>query len=201
MQVEDERYFERKALVDSLFPEKPDDNRELMKAFLEVRRDLYIDSNYLSIAYRDMPIPSGGGLINPAPSMIADILKSASINTYDKVLLIGRNSLYVNQIILQLSQNFFVIDPTIAPAEEYGYSLKNDMSYYGWLEEGPFDVIILFGSVDEIPQSLFSQLSVSGQIIFPLAYKAGNQILTSVKKYGSTFSMKTIGDGYIHNLR
>jgi len=199
--VEDEMYLERKTLVDSLFTENADDNKELIEAFMEVRRDWYIDNNYLSIAYRNMPIPSKGGLIHPSPEMIADILKSASIDTFDKVLVIGRNSMYINQLISRLSDNLFVIDPTILMTGEYGFQLKNDMSYYGWLEEGPFNVIIFFGSVEEIPQSLFSQLSINGQMIFPLSYETGNQILTSIKKYGNSFTLKSIGDSYIHKLR
>ena len=148
-----------------------------------------------------MPIPSKGGLIQPAPELIARILKEALISPLDKVLLIGQNSNYINQLISRLTDNLFVIDQNLNLLPEMRFRLKNDMSFYGWVEEAPFDIIILFGSVEEIPQNLISQLKNNGKLIFPLSSGEGNHILTAVNRFGNSFDIKSLGSSYIHKLR
>ena len=54
----DEFFAIRNDLIDSLFMENDPVYREIKNAFLEVRRDLYIDSKYQSIAYKNMPVPA-----------------------------------------------------------------------------------------------------------------------------------------------
>ncbi|MDA3811677.1 MAG: hypothetical protein PF518_15270 [Spirochaetaceae bacterium] len=201
LESEEVRYFERKALVDSLFADSKGIFENLQNAFFTVRRDLFIDKNYSSLAYNNIPIPSKGGLIHPSPEMIATILKTASVKSLDKVLIIGRNTNYIAQIVSILSKNLYVIDPGITALSQMNYQLKTDFSYYGWLEEGPFDVIILFGAVEKVPQSLFSQIKVNGKMIYPFTFNKGNQILTLVSRYSNSFDIRSIGESYIHNLQ
>jgi protein-L-isoaspartate(D-aspartate) O-methyltransferase len=199
--VEDEFFLQRKDLTEALFPEDEGEYSQLKDAFMKVRRDLFIGENYRSIAYKNMPVPSKRGLIHPAPEMIAQILKKAQITPLDKVLLIGRNTLYINEIISLLTDQLYVVDSSSIFNPGIKYNHKSEMSFFGWIEEGPFDVIILFGSVEEIPRSLVSQLKISGNMIFPLSFGPGNQILTSINRYENSFDLKSIGNSYIHTLR
>lgn len=196
-----ELHEDRIELADILFPEKENDWKQLRTAFLKVKRENFIDGNYRSIAYENMPVPQRGGLIQPSPQMIADILKESSINSTSKVLLIGRNSQYINSLISEMTETLYVSDPGIIMNGENIYKVKNDLSYYGWLEAAPFHTIIIFGSVENIPQSLVSQLINNGKIIVPISYGSGSQVLVSAMKLSNGFEMTSIGDSYIHPLR
>ncbi len=196
-----ELHEERLKLADILFPVKENEWKDLRTAFLKVKRENFIDGNYRSIAYENMPVPQSGGLIQPSPQMIADILKESSIRAMSRVLLIGRNSLYINRLISELTENLYVSDPGIIMTNENKYNVKNDLSYYAWLESAPFNTIIIFGSVEEIPQSLVSQLANNGKIIAPITYKSGSQILVSAMRFSNGFEVTCIGDSYIHSLR
>lgn len=201
-QADDEYYSQRKILVDSLFnTENQKIYGELKEALMKVRREEYISENYKSIAYKNMPVPSTGGLIQPSPEMVSIILKESFISENDKVLLIGRNTAYINSVISLLTDKLFVIDPQTSFPPDVAYPFKSDMSFYGWLEEAPFDVIIIFGSLEEIPRNLISQIKVNGKIIFPLSFKSGNQVLTKINRYSNSFDITSIGESYIHPLR
>lgn len=192
---------EREALAAKLFP--GDDlidvrNRE---AFASVPREDYMSDDYRSIAYRNMPVPAGRGLIQPSPEMISSILSSAEIGPMTKVLIIGRNTAYLNAVISRITETLYIVDPTAGSRESSLYPTKNDMSFYSWVEEAPFNCIILFGSVEEIPQSLVSQLTDNGKIIASLETGPGNQMLVQAIKYPNGFSLKSIGESYIHKLQ
>lgn len=192
---------EREALASRLFP--GDDPIEVRnrEAFASVAREKYISGDYKSIAYKNMPVPAGRGLIQPAPEMISSILSSAEINPLAKVLVIGRNTAYLNAIISRLTDTLFIIDPTAGSLESSLYPTKSDLSFFSWVEEAPFNCIILFGSVEEIPQSLVSQLKDNGKIIAPLDSGPGNQMLVQAIKYPDGFSIKSLGESYIHKLQ
>ncbi|MBN2657735.1 MAG: hypothetical protein JXR86_11800 [Spirochaetales bacterium] len=191
-----------KELSEKLFPGSGEEAAALREAFQAVPREKFLDGTYKNLAYRDAPLPAGGGLIHPAPSLIAAILNEASISPYTRVCIIGRNTAYISRIISRLTDNLFVSDPDpSADPGDSSYQWKKDLSYYGWIEDSPFDLIILFGALNEIPQSLITQLSINGRIIAPLESNTGNQILISAIKYNDSFTLKSICSSYIHQLQ
>lgn len=197
----DELYSARLEIAETLFPGNNAEWNKLKAAFIKVRKELFIDENYRSVAYKNMPIPVKGGLIQPSPEMIATILKEAKINLLNRVLVIGRNTQYLDSLLSQLTVNLYVSDPTATFSSESTIKAKSNMNYLGWVEAGPFNTIILFGAVDEIPHSLVSQLTVNGKIIAPISYNSGNQILMSATKLETGFELKSIGESYIHQLQ
>lgn len=201
LEEEDEMLILRRDLAYQLFPEENPQIEDMRNAFIEVKRELYIDNNYRSVAYKNMPIPAERGLIQPSPEMIASILKESMITSESSVLVIGRNTLYLNSLLYRMTEKLYVIDPGIKDSREIPYNYKNDMSYFGWLDESPFSIIVLFGTVESIPHSLAVQLVIDGKIIAPLSYKSGNQILVSARRSGNGFEIKSIGESYIHSLR
>jgi len=197
----DELYFIRRELADSLFPDNINEWKPIKDAFLKVRRELFIDENYRSVAYKNMPIPGKGGLIQPSPELIANILKESDLSLQSKVLVIGRNTQYLDSLISELTVNLYVSDLSAKFSPDSIINVKNGTSYYGWIEAAPFDVIILFGYVEEIPQSLVSQLVINGKIIAPVSFDSGSQLLLSATRFANGFEIKSIGDSYIHPLK
>lgn len=192
--------MEQSDLADQLFPEEDPEIIKLREVFLSFSREDFLLKTYQNLAFRDIPLPAGNGLIDPAPSFIAAILKEARIRPLSKVLIIGRNTDYLNALISRLTNSLYVSDPGLNSQKKTDYQFKNDLSYYSWVEESPFNCIILFGAVSEIPQSLTTQLSANGRIIAPIESKTGNQILVSTVKYSDSFALKILGGSYIHNL-
>ena len=54
--------------------------------------------------------------------------------------------------------------------------------YYGWPEQGPFDVMIIKESVDHVPKPLLDQLRPGGRMVIPLGPPGQAQVLTLVEK-------------------
>lgn len=190
----------RETLANELFPERTPVINGIREAFSKVKREDFIGEDYRSLAYSDMPLPAGNGIIEPAPSMIASILKAAQPDILSKILVIGRNTAYIDAILTRLSVNVYISDPLPGLKRETQINLKTDLSYNVWEEEAPFDVIILFGAVPEIPSDLSNQLKENGILIFPLECPDGNQVLISATKYKDGLSLQSSGKSYIHKL-
>lgn len=199
-QTYDEFKSVREAASVKLFPENLPDYKRFRDAFNNVHRENYLNNDFRTSAYRDMPFPGEGGVIQPSLTMIASYIRESLPGQDSKVLLIGRNSAYLGEILKELTENIYVIDSSMGLEMNGPFNLKSTMSYFGWVEESPFDTIILFGSVSEIPQALVTQLKINGKLIFPLEGSNGSQTLVKAVRFASGFSLNAIGESYIHKL-
>lgn len=190
----------RELLADEIFFDEDNDFEREKNAFAEVQRELYINGDYRSIAYKDMPVPEGRGLIQPSPSMIGDILKNARIQTTSRVLVLGRNTEYLNEILSRLTVNLYVIDEDLQPGHSENYFVKNEWKIDAWSERAPFNVIVLFGSLKEIPLNVLAQLGLNGRLIISMEGVRGNQILMKAEKFDNGFTLHAVGESYIHEL-
>ena len=58
---------------------------------------------------------------------------------------------------------------------------KCEDAFNGWIEESPFDKIIILGNVDQINENLIKQINCNGKFISPKLLSSGVQILQLFK--------------------
>ncbi len=103
------------------------------------------------------------------------MLQEASPQPHEKVLEVGAGSGYMAALLAACAASVVTmeIDPALARLARENLAragvanvqvLEADGSQ-GLAGEGPFDVIVLSGSVAEVPQSLLSQLAVGGRLV------------------------------------
>ena len=59
---------------------------------------------------------------------------------------------------------------------------KHNDGGLGWVEQAPFDRIIVTASAPDIPKNLVNQLSINGIMVVPIGDDYEDQILKKVKK-------------------
>ena len=140
-----------------------------------IARELFVPSAYQSLAYTDTDIPLGHGQSMVAPRIDARLLHDVKLKPTDSVLEIGTGSGYLTALLADRSQH--VVSLEINP-ELHAHALANlqragihnvdvrlaDGSE-GAVAEGPFDAIVLGGSVHEVPPALLQQLKIGGRLI------------------------------------
>ena len=62
----------------------------------------------------------------------------------------------------------------------------------GWLEQAPFDRIIVTASAPEIPTNLLTQLVDDGVMVIPIGEDNDHQVLKKIIKKGDSFIVKNI---------
>ena len=144
-----------------------------------VKRENFAPLAHKALAFADMEIPlqsSGAkGQCMLAPKVEARLLQDANIQATDKVLEIGTGSGYMAALLAQQAASVLSLEIDATLAQSARTNLQNagianvevrqaDGSQ-GAPADGPFDVIVLSGSVPEVPQHLLNQLKMSGRLL------------------------------------
>lgn len=140
-----------------------------------VKREDYVPLAQKSLAFVDMAIALPGGQSMLPPRVQARLLQDAAVQATDKVLEIGTGSGYMTALLAHLAQRVISleINPEIAAmardnlqrAGIHNVEVRQADGSKGTPAEAPFDVIVLGGSVAEVPQSLLNLLKVGGRLV------------------------------------
>lgn len=151
----------------------------LIEAFLEVPREIFVDTALRDLAYIDEDIRISSGSDTPRflmePSPLARLLQLAEVDESDTVLDVGCGTGYSAAILSRLARSVIALesDPKLADratATLAEIGRDNVIVVAGALRDGhaanaPYDVIFIGGSVEEVPETLFKQLAEGGRLV------------------------------------
>ncbi len=150
----------------------------VIAAMQKIPRHLFVEEALQNQAYTDHPLPIGEKQTISQPYIVALMTEALELKGTEKVLEIGAGSGYQTAILAELAQKVFSIERIRSLAIkarkllfELGYfnvEIKIFDGTYGWVEEGPFDAIIVTAGGPEIPKPLLDQLAVGGRLVIPV---------------------------------
>lgn len=144
-----------------------------------VKREDFVPLAHKALAFVDMEIPlrEGGarGQAMLAPRVEARLLQEANVQPHEKVLEIGSGSGYMAALLAHRAQRVVTveIEPELvrmarANLQKAGIDnveVREGDGVNGAKGDSPFDVVVLSGSVAEVPQSLLAQVKVGGRLV------------------------------------
>ena len=140
-----------------------------------IKREDFVPPAQKEMALADMQISLGQGQCMLAPRIEARMLQDAAIKKHEKVLEIGAGSGYMTALLAHQAQRVIAVETnpelvTMARANLQRAGIHNAEvrqadAAAGVAADGPFDVILLCGSVAQVPQSLLAQLKVGGRLL------------------------------------
>ena len=149
---------------------------QVLELLSVVPRENFAPLAHQSLAFVDMEIPLGSApnQVMLAPRVQARLLQDLAVKKSDKVLDIGTGSGFMAALLAhQAAQVLSLeIDATLA-AQAQANLQKSGISNVtvrtadgsqGAAADGPFDVMVLNGSVAEVPAVLLQQLTVGGRL-------------------------------------
>jgi protein-L-isoaspartate(D-aspartate) O-methyltransferase len=138
------------------------------------RRDAFVPDAQKALAFADLEIPLPGGQCMLAPRMEARLLQDLAIKKTDKVLEIGTGSGFMTALLAQLASSVLSLElngelvalakSNLQKAGITNADVRQGDGSQGAAAEGPFDVIVLGGSVADIPHMLLDQLKIGGRL-------------------------------------
>ena len=148
---------------------------EVLHLLSVVKREDFVPLAHKALAFVDMEIPLGHGQLMLAPRVEARMLQDAAVQKHEKVLEIGSGSGYMTALLAHRAQRVISleINPELAAmartnlqkAGIHNAEVRTVDGSVGAPAEGPFDVIVLCGSVAELPQNLLSNLKIGGRLV------------------------------------
>lgn len=144
-----------------------------------VKRENFAPMAHKALAFVDMEIPlkdgNQTGQVMLPPRVEARFLQDADVKRTDKVMEVGTGSGYMAALLAHQAASVlsFELDAALAQqartnlqaAGVHNVEVRQADGSQGAPSDGPFDVIMLSGSVPNVPQVLLNQLSIGGRLL------------------------------------
>jgi protein-L-isoaspartate(D-aspartate) O-methyltransferase len=157
-------------------------DENVIRVLSSVRREDFVPLAHHALAFSDLRIP----LLSPAeealqnghcmlePKSEARVLSDVRPQPGDKVLEVGAGSGYMAALLAAQAQRVITLElhpqlvemarGNLQKAGVTNVEVRQADGSKGLAGEGPFDVIVLSGSVAEVPAALLSQLKIGGRL-------------------------------------
>jgi protein-L-isoaspartate(D-aspartate) O-methyltransferase len=165
----------RRIMVDTQVRPSDVTSFPIIDAMLSVPREGFVPDAARALAYVGGPVPLGAGRQLMEPRTIAMMLQALEVTPNDLVLEIAPGLGYTTALLARLAEAVVAVEenPALAAEAEAALSaLGADNAAVltaplteGSAKNGPYDVIVAFGGVEEIPQALIDQLKEGGRIM------------------------------------
>ncbi len=150
---------------------------QVLQLLSVVRREDFVPLAHKALAFVDMEIPLGkaANQVMLAPRVQARMLQDLAVQKTDKVLDIGTGSGFMAALlahqgaqVLSLEIDADLATQAQANLQKAGLTrvtVRQADGSQGAAADGPFDVIVLGGSVAQVPAALLQQLSLGGRLV------------------------------------
>ncbi|WP_170973363.1 protein-L-isoaspartate O-methyltransferase [Rhizobium sp. FKY42] len=169
-------------------------SHSVLRAFYNVPREAFVPEKSRALAYIDNDIQIGNGRYLMEASPLAKLLQLAKVTKDDVVLEIGCGTGYATAILSHIAGTVVAIesDTELSAAATTNIATlgcDNAAVVTGELEKGyaaesPYDLIFINGSVEEVPETLFSQLRDGGRLVAVLGYGNASTARVFIKEHG-----------------
>jgi len=149
---------------------------QVLELLSTVRREDFVPLAHKALAFVDMEIPLGAAAnqVMLAPRVQARLLQDVAVQPTDKVLDLGTGSGFMAALLAHQAASVLSleIDSGLAAQAQANLqkagvttvTVRQADGSQGAAADGPFDVIMLNGSVAEVPATLLQQLTVGGRL-------------------------------------
>ena len=167
----------RRTMVDSQVRTSDVTDLRVIAAMLDVPRERFVPGAARAIAYLDRDVPvneSGAPRALIKPMVLGRLLQAAAVIATDHVLDVGCATGYSSAVLGKLAASVVALeeDPALAgrAAEALASGAGNvtpatGQLAAGWKGAAPYDVIMLQGACEMVPDSLLAQLKEGGRLL------------------------------------
>ena len=170
----------RQAMVDSQLRPQGVNDPSVIAAMASVPREDFVPEGQRPLAYSDRSIPLDDGRALPAPSVLGQLLTARAPVRGERALVVGAGTGYSAAVLSEMG-----VDVTAADKAEKADS---------------FDLILIDGAVETIPDSLIAQLRDGGRLGTGIVDNDGITRMATGRKVAGAFGLQTIGDAAIPML-
>jgi protein-L-isoaspartate(D-aspartate) O-methyltransferase len=195
----------RQKMVDGQVRPSDVTDLRIIDAMSEIPRELFVPESRRALAYLDLDLEvSEAGtprhyLIKPA--VLAKMLQAADIKQTDSVLVAGCTAGYAAAVVARLAGRVVATEAspvgkaadTLAKLGCSNVTVRNAAPADGDRTDAPYDVIVLDGATEIVPEGLYRQLREGGRLVGVFATEAPPRALIVTHSHGD-FGHRTLFD-------
>lgn len=205
----------RRKMVESQIMTEDVTDYDVLRAFREIPRERFVPARLRPLAYidEDLLVTDDSRdlrryLMRPAP--FARLVQLAEISPTEKVLDVGCTTGYSTAVLSRLASSVVGLerdDRLAAVAKETltALGVANAAVVTGPLEAGfpsesPYDVIVLEGAVEFVPEALFAQLATGGRLVGIVGHGRSAPAMIYTKDADGDLGARAAFDAYARPL-
>jgi protein-L-isoaspartate(D-aspartate) O-methyltransferase len=163
----------RHAMVASQLRTNAVNDPRVVEAMARVPRENYLPPEHRGLAYRDTLLPLVGGRRHNSPLVIGRLLTEAQVRADDHVLLVGAAGGYAAALLALLAGSVIALEEEDSLAEIARGALTGEDKVEvvqgplnaGWPAGAPYDLLIVDGAVEQLPDALIAQVRPGGRVL------------------------------------
>lgn len=167
----------RRKMVDNQLRTNDVTDHRILDAMELVPRERFVPASKRVVAYIDEDLPIGSlesGRVLMKPHIFGKLIQLAEIRQDDVVLVVGAGTGYSAAVVSKLAASVVALEEDADLAKTatevlVDLGIENAVVVEGALakgyaSEGPYDVILVDGAVEELPQTLLDQIKPDGRL-------------------------------------
>lgn len=168
----------------------------VVEAMAKVGREDFVAEEARALAYIDRAVPIGDGRSMSAPAVLGKLLDEMVPLAGERALVVGCGSGYSAAVLKVIGVGVVGLEssPTLAAtAREHGIDVVEGPLERGHEAKAPYDLILIDGAVEHIPEAIIGQLTDQGRIGTALIDR-GICRLAVGRRAGKGFGLYTMTD-------
>ena len=186
----------RQAMVDSQLRPEGVNDPSVIEAMSLVPREKFVPDDVKPLAYIDRSIPLGEGRELVAPAVLGLLLTALAPLRGERALVVGAGTGYSAVVMTRLGLEVTAIESSsalAAIAKTNGVKVVEGPLKFGSRANAPYDLILIDGAVEYIPDELVEQLADGGRLGAAIIDRGITRLITG-RKAGGGFGQVSIAD-------
>ena len=187
----------RRAMIDSQLRPQAVTDPLVIAAMASVPREQFVPTESRPLAYIDRNLPLGGGRAMSAPVTTGRMLTELAPRPGERALVVGALTGYTAAVLAEMGLEVVALESDGALFEQLtavpGIRAERGDLAAGVPEGAPYDLMIIDGAVEIIPESLIEQLALGGRLGTCL-FEGGVQRLVIGRRTQHGFGTKSFAD-------
>lgn len=182
----------RVAMVSSQLRTTGVNDPRVIAAMAAVPRELYLPGVPPELAYRDQLIPIGGGRHANLSMATGKLLTEVYLRSTDRVLLIGAAGGYTAAVLARIVAQVTAVESDTALAAHARAALAGVANITlveaplpgGCADGAPYDLLFIDGAVENLPETLWSQVAIGGRVATGLFAHGATRLAAGARTSG-----------------
>ena len=171
-------------------------------AMAAVPREQFLPADVRPLAYLDRAVPLGNGRALSAPSVLGRLLTELVAQPGERALVVGAGSGYSAKVLETMGLSVTALecsDVLSAQAGDNGVEVVQGPLEQGHKAGAPYDIILIDGAVEHIPDALIDQLAEGGRLGGSLIDRGVSRLIVG-RRIGGGFGYQSIADAGVSAL-
>jgi protein-L-isoaspartate(D-aspartate) O-methyltransferase len=149
-------------------------DQDVLDALVVVKREDFVPAACKNLAFADTEIPLAGGEAMFTPKLEARLLQEVQLKKHETVLEIGAGSGYMAALLAHKGRHVTTVEilpelkamaeANLVKAGVTNATVELGNGAQGWANGAPFDVIVISGALEVLPEAFLKQVKVGGRI-------------------------------------